>query len=131
MARKCPVCGAPMEEDGCGYCNYKDKKISVQNNPETGSLQGEIPYLQVNQNINKQVLINQNILCGVSRKNKIVALLLAIFLGYIGVHRFYVGKGGTGIIYLFTGGIFGIGWFIDIIMIAIGSFKDEFGLPLK
>jgi len=121
MAEKCPLCGAPMEGDGCGYCNYKDKKISVQNNPETGSLQEEIPYLHV----------NQNILRGVSRKNKIVALLLAIFLGYFGAHRFYVGKGGTGIIYLFTGGIFGIGWFIDIIMIAIGSFKDEFGLPLK
>lgn len=68
---------------------------------------------------------------GISRKNKIVALLLCIFLGYFGAHKFYVGKVGMGILYLFTMGFFGIGWLIDVILIATGSFKDEFGLPLK
>ena len=68
---------------------------------------------------------------GVSKKNKMVALLLCIFLGVLGVHRFYVGKIGTGLLYLFTVGLFGIGWIIDIILIAVGSFKDQFDLPLR
>ena len=62
-----------------------------------------------------------------SDKKKITALLLAIFLGGLGVHRFYVGKIGTGIVWLLTGGCFGIGAIIDIVMIAVGKFKDKQG----
>lgn len=62
-----------------------------------------------------------------SNKSRLAALLLCLFLGAIGVHRFYVGKIGTGIIWLFTGGCFGIGVLIDFILIAVGSFKDKAG----
>lgn len=68
---------------------------------------------------------------GVSKKSKMTALFLCIFLGGLGIHRFYVGKIGTGILYLLTLGLFGIGWFIDLILIATGTFRDEFYLPLK
>jgi len=67
----------------------------------------------------------------VSIKNRWIALLLAIFLGGLGIHRFYVGKIGTGIIYFFTGGIFGIGIILDVILIIIGSFTDKDGKFLK
>lgn len=50
-------------------------------------------------------------------KNKWVALLLCIFLGLLGAHKFYEGKIGMGILYLLTGGLFCIGWIIDIIAI--------------
>lgn len=70
-------------------------------------------------------------IAGVSRKSKTTALLLCIVLGGLGAHRFYVGKAGTGILYLLTGGFLGIGWIIDIIRIAVGSFRDEFDLPLR
>ncbi len=51
------------------------------------------------------------------QKNKWVALLLCVFFGSLGVHRFYEGKIGTGILYLLTLGLFGIGVFIDFFKI--------------
>ena len=66
-----------------------------------------------------------------SNKSKGVALILCIFLGEFGIHYFYVGKIGMGILYLCTAGLCGIGWLIDIIRIATGSFKDSFGNTLQ
>lgn len=63
-------------------------------------------------------------------KSKITTLILCIFLGYLGVHRFYTGKVGTGVLWLVTVGCFGIGWIVDIIMIAAGHFKDAYGKDL-
>ena len=47
--------------------------------------------------------------------NPTVELCLCLFLGWLGAHKFYAGKTGTGILYLFTFGLFGIGWLIDTI----------------
>ena len=66
-----------------------------------------------------------------SEKNKWVAFLLCLFLGALGIHRFYVGKTGTGILYLCTLGLLGIGMVIDLIMILFGSFTDKGGNFLK
>lgn len=66
----------------------------------------------------------------VSDKSRLAAALLCWFLGIIGVHRFYVGKVGTGIAMIFTLGGLGIWVLIDLIMILVGSFKDKQELPL-
>lgn len=66
-------------------------------------------------------------LANVSSKSRLIDLLLCIFLGGIGAHRFYEGKIGTGILYLFTAGLFGIGTLVDLIMIIVGSAKDKTG----
>ena len=42
-----------------------------------------------------------------------VAWILLAFLGYLGIHRFYMGKILTGILWLVSGGLFGIGWLYD------------------
>lgn len=62
-----------------------------------------------------------------SSKSPAVASLLCVFLGYFGVHRFYVGKIGTGVLQLLTFGGFGIWYLIDVVMIAFGEFKDAQG----
>jgi len=64
---------------------------------------------------------------GVSDKKWMTTLLLCIFLGGLGVHRFYVGKTGTGIVWLLTAGCVGIGTIIDIIKIATKKFTDKQG----
>lgn len=65
------------------------------------------------------------------KKSKVAAALLCFFLGGLGVHRFYVGKVGTGILWLFTFGLLGIGAIVDFIMILVGAFKDKQGNPLE
>lgn len=56
-------------------------------------------------------------------KSKTVAYLLWFFLGWAGFHRFYVGKIFTGILYLLTLGLFGLGWFIDLFL--LGGYVDN------
>lgn len=140
MAENCPSCGAPMNGDVCEYCGHKneqpqDEKKStinisisstVTNNSSSATTRvvnntNGIPNFDVSKFVNSVIP---------SGKSKTVTLILCIFLGYFGVHRFYTGKIGTGIIYLFTAGIFGIGWIVDIITIAVGSYRDGNNRPL-
>lgn len=67
----------------------------------------------------------------VSDKKILVAFLLVFFLGIFGLHRFYVGKIGTGVAQILTLGGLGIWAFIDMIIIVVGSFKDKDGKTLK
>lgn len=62
-----------------------------------------------------------------SEKSKLSVFLLCTFLGTYGVHRFYVGKVGTGLLYLFTLGLFGFGTLFDWISILVDRFKDKEG----
>ncbi|HKV56403.1 MAG TPA: TM2 domain-containing protein [Candidatus Binataceae bacterium] len=65
-----------------------------------------------------------------SARSRLVALVLCAVFGFFGVHRFYVGKVASGIVWALTGGLIGFGWFIDLAMIGTGTFRDSDGLPL-
>jgi TM2 domain-containing membrane protein YozV len=62
-----------------------------------------------------------------SAKRILPVFLLCWFLGFIGVHRFFVGKIGTGILMIVTFGGLGIWWLIDFIVIICGNFTDKDG----
>ena len=66
-----------------------------------------------------------------SPKSLVVAVFMCLFAGGLGIHRFYVGKPGTGFFMLFTLGGLGIWALIDLIIIATGNFTDGDGLKLK
>ena len=66
-----------------------------------------------------------------SDKNFVAALLLCFFFGVLGIHRFYVGKIGTGILMLLTGGGCGIWMIVDFVLIATSSFRDKQDLYLR
>lgn len=66
-----------------------------------------------------------------SDKGFVPTVLLCFFLGTLGIHRFYVGKIGTGILQLITLGGFGIWYLIDFVMIILGNFTDKNGLYIK
>ena len=66
-----------------------------------------------------------------SPKNLLAATLLCFFLGGLGIHRFYVGKVGTGIIQLLTLGGLGVWALVDFIMLLCQAFKDSDGYTLR
>ena len=68
---------------------------------------------------------------GISEKSGIACLLFLLLLPPLGLHRFYVGKVGTGILFLITGGGCGIWWLIDLIILLVGSFTDAGGNFVK
>ena len=105
----CKHCGAKIPEDAviCTACGRQVEAIA------SAAAQPNIVINNSNANTNVNTNVNGG-LAGRAR-NKWVALLLCWFLGYFGAHKFYEGKTGLGVLYLFTCGLFGIGWFIDCI----------------
>lgn len=91
----CTLCGRQVEEMGGGTT----PSIVINNSNEN-----------TNTNVNTMNAYMQS-----KARNKWVALALCFFLGFLGAHKFYEGKSGKGVLYLFTMGLFGIGVLIDFI----------------
>lgn len=115
----CKNCGQQIDDKAavCIHCGVATREPQAQQ-----------PVINVvNNNVNRNYSGGQ---IAYIHKKKWVAFWLCFFVGVIGIHRFYVGKIGTGIIWLLTGGLFGIGWLIDLIVILCGGFRDKAGQPL-
>ena len=75
--------------------------------------------------LQKEKLLNSA--SSTTSKDWLTLFLLTFFVGILGVHRFYTGKIGTGILMLITLGGFGIWFFVDIILVLTGQFTDKEG----
>ena len=117
MSGNCPLCGAPMESDTCSYCGYTKEKEKPTVAQSLGVNISPAPEVQ-------NVVIN-NTYRTCSDKDRWIALLP------FGAHRFYVGDIKMGVLYLFTAGIFGLGWLYDFVKILLGSFRDKYGFKLQ
>ncbi len=109
----CKECGQKIAKKAvvCPHCGCQIETMESAGNNST-------PNIVIN-NANQNSNVNQITpgMLGVREKNKWVSLLLCFFLGWLGAHKFYEGKIGMGILYLFTVGLFGIGLTIDFIIL--------------
>ena len=106
----CKECGAKIAKKAviCPHCGCQVE--------ETAAAQPQIVINNSNQNQNN---VNAGIPYGLKRCDKWVSILLCLFLGMVGAHKFYEGKAGMGILYILTGGLFAIGCFVDFIALLL------------
>lgn len=100
----CSHCGKEVADEAkiCIHCGCEVENTS--------------PQIVIN-NSNNNTNTNTNGIIGGRYINKWIAFILCFFLGFFGVHKFYEGKIGTGVLYLCTFSFCGVGWFIDLITI--------------
>lgn len=108
----CKFCGKEIASEAviCIHCGRQVEEVKKTD--------AQAPNIVIN-NTNTNSNVNQNNNGGRygRPKNKWVAFLLCLLIGCFGAHKFYEGRIGAGILYLLTGGIFCIGWFIDTIIL--------------
>lgn len=104
----CPDCGSSMAANDrfCGVCRW-DAELPQKN----------VPYKTV----------SPRELGPASDKNRLTTLLLCVFGGVFGLHRFYAGRVGSGLLWLFTFGLLTVGWVYDVVMVGTGEFVDDRG----
>ncbi|MDE6425879.1 MAG: TM2 domain-containing protein [Ruminococcus sp.] len=121
---KCPYCGAETRYAKCEFCD----SVIEQSAGETVNEIFQDVTRNVTQNIVQNITINPDTtITDISKKSKSTAIALCClgFVGLGGIHRFYAGKIGTGLIWLCTAGCFGIGTVIDLVSIIINKFDDS------
>lgn len=114
----CKYCGGKIHMDAvlCTHCGRQVEEIK-------GAQAAAVPNVVIN-NTNTNSNVNTNTVAtqlGFKEKNKWVALLLCIFLGCVGGHKFYEGKVFLGIVYICTVGLFGIGVIVDFFALLFKS----------
>lgn len=137
----CKQCGYDNPA-GTGYCSQCGAPL--ENNSQQNTYTGTVPPMYSQPNYTQPNYTQSNYaqpnyaqpryvqpIGLISPCNRWIAFALCFVLGYLGIHRFYVGKIATGVLYIFKGGLFGIGWLVDLIMIACGSFTGKSGAFLK
>lgn len=120
----CPYCGEELvPRKYCSHCGNRidaDCVVCPECGKQVASFSGNQPPINIVNNAVAQAQANAMSMSTPfwgKRCNKWVSFFLCFFFGYFGAHKFYEGKTLMGILYLFTVGLFFIGWIIDLIAI--------------
>ena len=111
-SKYCKFCGSLIHEESvvCPNCGRQVEKLRGE--------EPQVIYRQASSG-NTYVDNRSTVIHSGKAKDKWIAFFLCLFLGYLGIHKFYEGKIGMGILYLCTFGLFGIGAIIDLIAIVM------------
>ena len=117
-AKVCPECGTEYYSNACPNCGY----VKGRREPEK-IVEERMVYVEREPRYDRGPKI--------SKKKRLIALILCYPFGVFGLHHFYVGRRSRGFLYLFTFGFFALGLFYDMFAIIFGQFEDEYGYKLK
>ncbi len=115
-ARFCSVCGTPLA------ATWPQTAVINKGTVTAGDSSREIETWSNTGDMTEYAL---------SDRKQWVALTLCLLLGWTGLHRIYVGKIGTGLLWFCTGGMAFVGWIADLISILKGNFRDRNGAVLQ
>lgn len=127
---KCASCGAQIPENAryCSYCGTEARAdVPVYQQPEQVIHVHNHYYQQPEESYSNAIYMEPQ----KSPKSRVILLLLFWLAGVLGLHKFYSGKIGLGFLYMFTGGLFGLGLIVDFFSILLGTPRDSNGLPIK
>lgn len=113
----CKHCGEkiPAAAVICTHCGCQVEEIKQSEQPSI-----VINNANTSTNVNTNTNINSNTApLGMRARDKWTAFFPCLFFGYFGAHKFYEGKAGMGVLYIFTLGFFLIGWAIDCISLLL------------
>ncbi len=121
----CERCGAnvDLQKRQCPYCGFYPPALHPQQSAPAQPAQPVV--VNVYNTVHEAPAWPAR-----SVKSRWVALFLCLCFGFLGLHKFYVGKVGAGILYLLSFGLFGIGWVVDIFIILLGASTDKWGRKL-
>ena len=140
MMMRCTICGAPLDGRVCSYCGTPAAETRSAGTGFAGgcgarfggwAAGAESAGAARREREARRAQETASCRTGVGAKNKWVALVLCLTLGWLGVHRFYTGKIGTGFLYMVTRGFWGIGIVVDLILILTDNYTDGEGLRLQ
>ncbi len=140
----CTCCGAEVRANEC-ECRFCGEPASIQERyvpktkrttvhmdvQESEAVRPDHIYTDARSARPEHIYVEHHYVREKSDKNRLVLLLLCLFLGRWGAHKFYLGKVGSGVAYLITRGWFCIGWLADLFSIALGDPRDNEGRPIK
>lgn len=132
---RCPSCGANVNGAFCEYCGTKMpiERVETQSIHAENVTVNNYYYREPQQRTRSMPMGSVGRTAGssagydptASQKSRAIALILCFFLGCFGAHRFYVGRYLMGVVYLFTFGLLGVGWLVDLVLIILGKMRDR------
>ena len=130
----CRYCGKQIADNAviCINCGSATDNMKQYQQPQQAPAAPQIPQnlTIVNTNTNANAGGTPRPVIAYDYRSRWAAFFLCLFFGWLGVHRFYIRKPVSGIIWMLTVGLFGFGWFIDLIILLFDGFSDGNGAPL-
>lgn len=119
--KQCPFCAEDIRAEAkkCKHCGETlDVTLRIAEEARRAAAGGMTVVSNNNNNVVPAVPVFPQIVYMTPPKNRLTAVLLCIFFGCLGLHRFYTGHSGRGIIYLLTFGLLGLGVLWDLIALV-------------
>ena len=132
--KSCKRCGTMHNSSACPNCGYIEDSYEEPIERVEGEVIMDGRYANYGRGQQRREIIQsrpRGYMVRYQPRNKAASMLMCLFGGWFGLHKFYEGKIGTGILYAMTGGLFGIGIIVDLVRMITNTYTDANGNLLE